>query len=132
MLSEWAQEKVPNPRVVKVKVRDYSDIESNNELLLKKAVSKQPVSVAIQANLSSFHYYKSGIYQDDDCGDQLDHGVLIVGYGHDLFHGLDYWIVKNSWSPQWGEDGYVRILRNYDKSDSGMCGIAVQPSFPIV
>ena len=117
---------------IKVKVRDYSDIESNNELLLKKAVSKQPVSVAIQANLSSFHYYKSGIYQDDDCGDQLDHGVLIVGYGHDLFHGLDYWIVKNSWSSQWGEGGYVRILRNYDKSDSGMCGIAVQPSFPIV
>jgi len=117
---------------IKVKVRDYSDIESNNELLLKKAVSKQPISVAIQANLSSFHFYKSGIYQDDDCGDQLDHGVLIVGYGHDLFHGLDYWIVKNSWSPQWGENGYVRILRNYDKSDSGMCGIAVQPSFPIV
>ena len=117
---------------IKVKVKDYSDIESNNELLLKKAVAKQPVSVAIQANLSSFHYYKSGIYQDDDCGDQLDHGVLIVGYGHDLFHGLDYWIIKNSWSPQWGENGYIRMLRNYDKSDSGMCGIAVQPSYPIV
>ena len=82
--------------------------------------------------MSSFHFYKSGIYQDDDCGDQLDHGVLIVGYGTDRIRGLDYWIVKNSWSPQWGEDGYVRILRNYDKSDSGMCGIAVQPSFPIV
>jgi len=117
---------------IKVKVRDYSDVVPNNELLLKKAVSKQPISVAIQANLSSFHYYKSGIYQDDDCGDQLDHGVLIVGYGHDLSNNLDYWIVKNSWSSEWGENGYIRILRNYDKSDSGMCGIALQPSFPIV
>ena len=73
-----------------------------------------------------------GSGKDDECGDQLDHGVLIVGYGTDRIQGLDYWIVKNSWSPQWGEDGYVRILRNYDKSESGMCGIAVQPSFPIV
>ena len=117
---------------IKVKIRDYSDVRSNNEYLLKRAVAKQPVSVAIQANLSSFHFYKSGVYQDDDCGTQLDHGVLIVGYGYDKETGLDYWIVKNSWSPQWGEDGYVRILRNYDKSESGMCGIALQPSFPIV
>ena len=117
---------------IRVKVRDYSDIKSNDEDLLKKVVAKQPVSVAIQANLSSFHYYKSGIYQDDNCGTQLDHGVLIVGYGTDKQLELDYWIVKNSWSPQWGENGYIRILRNYNKSDSGMCGIAVQPSFPIV
>ena len=117
---------------IKVRIKDYSDIKQNNEQLLKSAVAKQPVSVAIQANLSSFHYYKSGIYQDDDCGTNLDHGVLIVGYGHDLLHDLDYWIVKNSWSPEWGENGYIRILRNYNKSDSGMCGIALQPSFPIV
>jgi len=117
---------------IKVKVKDYSDIEQNDEYLLKRAVAKQPVSVAIQANLSSFHYYKSGIYQDDDCGTDLDHGVLIVGYGHDLLHDLDYWIVKNSWSTNWGENGYVRILRNYKKSDSGMCGITMQASYPIV
>ena len=51
---------------------------------------------------------------------------------HDLLYDLDYWIVKNSWSPEWGENGYIRILRNYEKSDSGMCGIALQPSFSIV
>jgi C1A family cysteine protease len=115
-----------------VQISDYSDVTPNDEKILKRAVAQQPISVAIQANLSSFHFYKSGIYQDDDCGTGLDHGVLIVGYGTDKVKGLDYWIVKNSWSPQWGENGYVRILRNYDKSDSGMCGIAVQPSFPIV
>ena len=115
-----------------VRLKDYADIEPNNEKILKRAVAQQPVSVAIQANLSSFHFYKSGIYQDPDCGNELDHGVLIVGYGSDVINELDYWIVKNSWSDQWGENGYVRILRNYDESESGMCGIASQPSFPIV
>ena len=96
-----------------------------------RAVSQQPISVAIQANLSSFKFYRSGVYQDPQCGDQLDHGVLIVGYGTDRLQGLDYWIVKNSWGHEWGDNGYIKILRNYDQSESGMCGIASQPSFPI-
>ncbi len=115
-----------------VEINDYADIQPNNEKLLMRAVAKQPVSVAIQANLTSFRFYKSGVYQDPDCGDELDHGVLIVGYGHDLFHGLDYWIVKNSWSAKWGDNGYVKILRNYEESSSGMCGIAIQPSIPLI
>ena len=115
-----------------VNISDYSDIEQNNEHILMRAVSQQPISVAIQANVSSFKFYRSGVYQDPQCGDQLDHGVLIVGYGTDRFQGLDYWIVKNSWGPEWGDNGYIKILRNYDQSESGMCGIASQPSFPIV
>jgi len=115
-----------------VNISDYSDVEQNNEHILMRAVSQQPVSVAIQANISSFKFYKYGVYQDPQCGDQLDHGVLIVGYGTDRFQGLDYWIVKNSWGPEWGDNGYIKILRNYDQSESGMCGIASQPSFPIV
>lgn len=112
-------------------ISDYSDVTSNDEKALKRAVAQQPISVAIQANLSSFRFYKNGVYNDPDCGNQLDHGVLIVGYGTDNQYGLDYWIVKNSWSSAWGEEGYVRMLRNYDKNPSGMCGIATQPSFPI-
>jgi C1A family cysteine protease len=115
-----------------VNIDDYSDIKPNDENILMRAVSQQPVSVAIQANLSSFKFYKSGIYQDDDCGNQLDHGVLIVGYGRDDLTDLDYWIVKNSWTSNWGENGYIRILRNYKKSISGMCGIAMQPSIPLI
>jgi len=115
-----------------VQISDYADIIENDEKVLKRAVAQQPISVAIQANLSSLHFYKSGIYQDPECGDGLDHGVLVVGYGHDLFKGLDYWIIKNSWGDTWGEKGYFRMLRNYEESKSGMCGIAIQPSFPIV
>ena len=118
-----------------VSMSDYSDVEPNNERLLMRAVAQQPVSVAIQANISSFRFYMSGVYQDPDCGDLLDHGVLIVGYGTDYFQGLDYWIVKNSWTSNWGDEGYIKILRNYKKYEgdsSGMCGIAMQPSFSIL
>ena len=113
-----------------VKIKSYTDVKPNDESILKRAVAIGPVSVAIQANVSSFRFYKSGVYQDPECGDQLDHGVLVVGYGND--QDLDYWIVKNSWSPEWGDNGYIKILRNDANSDSGMCGIASQPSFPIV
>jgi len=113
-----------------VNISDFKDVVPNNEEILKKVVYQQPVSVAIQANLPSFQAYKTGVYSDPSCGKQLDHGVLIVGYGHDFFHNMDYWIVKNSWGPHWGEKGYIRIQRNID-DDSGLCGIAMQPSIPI-
>ena len=118
-----------------VQIDNYADVEPNNEKVLMRAVAHQPISVAIQANLTSFRFYKKGVYQDPDCGDQLDHGVLIVGYGTDILQDLDYWIVKNSWTSKWGDEGYIKILRNYEKyggNSSGMCGIAVQPSYPII
>jgi len=114
-----------------VKLSNYSDIEENNEKILKRAVYQQPVSVAIQANKRSFQMYQSGIYSDLDCGFQLDHGVLLVGYGYDLLNDMDYWIIKNSWGPTWGENGYIRIQRNIE-DERGLCGVAMQPSIPIV
>ena len=72
-----------------------------------------------------------GIYSDPDCGFELDHGVLLIGYGYDKIYDMDYWIIKNSWSESWGENGYIRIQRNIDDS-RGLCGIAMDPSVPIV
>ena len=114
-----------------VNISKYGDLRQNDEFNLQRGVAQQPVSVAIQANKRSFQMYQSGIYSDLDCGTQLDHGVLVVGYGFDFDNDMDYWIIKNSWGPEWGENGYIRIQRNIEDS-RGLCGIAMQPSIPIV
>ena len=106
------------------------DIDSENELELKEAVSLGPVSVAIEADTSVFQFYSGGIIKSSNCGESLDHGVLVVGYGEE--DGEKYWIVKNSWGESWGENGYVRIARTDSVSDSGVCGIALQASYPVV
>jgi C1A family cysteine protease len=106
------------------------DVTPNNEADLEKAVAMGPVSVAIEADAKVFQFYKSGIISDTSCGTNLDHGVLIVGYGAD--DSTDYWIVKNSWGTSWGENGYVRIQKTDSTNTKGICGIAMQPSYPVV
>lgn len=56
-----------------------------------------------------FQYYESGIYQHETGKLLGGHGILIVGWG--VEDGTPYWIIRNSWGPDWGEDGYFRILR---------------------
>jgi len=103
-----------------------------NELQLTLALAQQPVSVAIEADTRSFQMYTSGVYNDPACGTTLDHGVLAVGFGTNTA-GQDYYIVKNSWSTGWGDHGYIYIARNsVATSTKGICGIAMEPSYPIV
>lgn len=106
-------------------------VTPNNELMLQEAVSKQPVSVAIEADQSIFQFYQSGVITDSTdkkCGTTLDHGVLIVGYGTE--NNLDYWLVKNSWGTTWGDIGYVKVGRSKNTTFAGVCGIAMDPSYP--
>ena len=114
----------------KIHINTYYNVPQSEDQL-KKALMRQPISVAIQANKRSFQLYKSGVYDDPDCGDQLDHGVLLVGYGYDVDSGLDYWKIKNSWSSEWGEDGYMRLLKGSGSSE-GQCGIAMDASYPVI
>ena len=106
------------------------DVPSENELALQSAVNLSPVSVAIEADTTVFQFYTSGVLTSEECGTNLDHGVLVVGYGSD--DGQDYWIVKNSWGEDWGENGYIRIARSSSVDDMGVCGIAMMPSFIVV
>ena len=112
----------------KVAFFDYCmDVPANNQVMLRKAVTQMPVSVAIEADTATFQFYKSGILDSTKCGTTLDHGVVVVGFGED--NGQEYWTVKNSWGSDWGEDGYIRIARSDSTDDAGVCGIAMQPSF---
>jgi len=83
---------------------------------------KGPVSVAIEADKDVFQKYKSGVITSGSCGTNLDHGVLAVGYGSE--DGEDYFLVKNSWGPSWGVEGYVKIGQN------NICGITKDASYP--
>jgi len=117
----------------KIRFSACRDIPPNNQLALKEAVALYgPVSVSIEADQSYFRLYTGGIITDTRCGTNLDHGVLIVGYGEDPTTSQKYWLVKNSWGPDWGENGYVRIARSDSENDPGVCGIAMQASYPVV
>ena len=105
-------------------------MKANDQLSLKAAVAQQPVSIAIEADTAYFQSYSSGVLTSSACGQNLDHGVLVVGYGAE--NGQKYWLVKNSWSTSWGDQGYVKIARSDSTNDKGVCGIAMQPSFPSV
>jgi C1A family cysteine protease len=107
-----------------------SDVKPNDQISLKGAVAQQPVSIAIEADTRAFQSYSSGVITGSACGTKLDHGVLIVGYGEE--NGIKYWLVKNSWSASWGDNGYVKIERSESTNDAGVCGIAMDPSFPSV
>jgi len=113
-----------------VYISDCFDVKPNDQISLKGAVSQQPVSVAIEADTFYFQSYAGGILDSPLCGTTLDHGVLIVGYG--IENGQNYWLVKNSWGVTWGIDGYVKILKTNSTNDPGICGIAMQPSFPMI
>ncbi|XP_042506263.1 vignain-like [Macadamia integrifolia] len=98
------------------------------EISLMKAVANQPVSVAIDASGQAFQFYSEGVFTGP-CGTELDHGVAAVGYGTTV-DGTNYWIVKNSWGADWGEQGYIRIQRGIP-AQGGRCGIAMEASYPI-
>jgi cathepsin L len=106
-------------------------VKPNSPSDLMNAVARQPVSVAIQANRAPFQSYSSGVIDSENCGVNLDHGVLVVGYGHDDDLKVDFWLLKNSWGVTWGEKGFFRILRT-DETGPGICGLQKEASFPTI
>jgi cathepsin L len=136
------------PRVVKAS--GYTLLERNSYSAVMNAVANiGPVAINIDA--SNWHSYESGVFSGCPQTDvDINHVVQLVGYGTDVDTGLDYWLVRNSWSPEYGEEGYIRLERsagycgidyhngdgvgcNYDPTNvtvCGMCGILYDVSFP--
>lgn len=96
---------------------------------LEAAVAQQPVSVAIEADKPVFQHYTGGVLTSDQCGENLDHGVLLVGYGSN--GGNKFWKIKNSWGSSWGMDGYILIEKGGDQPD-GECGVRKDAAFPTI
>ncbi len=117
----------------KVTPSGYVDVAANSDAAFMSALAQQPLSIAIEADQTSFQLYKSGVFTGA-CGATLDHGVLAVGYGTDSTLGLDFYKVKNSWGTGWGEGGYIRLVRgNTTVNDgAGQCGILSAASYPVM
>lgn len=107
----------------------YVNVTSGDEEALRMAIANHgPISVSIDASHKSLSFYSNGVYFEPDCmskSEQLDHSVLAVGYGE--LNGEKYWLVKNSWSTYWGNDGYV-LMSQKDNN----CGVATAPTYVIL
>jgi cathepsin L len=114
----------------KSKITSFVDVSASSDEAMMTALSKQPVSIAIEADQREFQLYKSGVFTGT-CGTDLDHGVLAVGYG--TLDGEDYYLVKNSWASSWGQDGYIMLGRGSQYNDGdGQCGMLLQCYYQVI
>ncbi|XP_017777380.1 PREDICTED: cathepsin L1-like [Nicrophorus vespilloides] len=120
--------KVQNPDA---ETTGFVTIPEGDENALKIAVATLgPVSAAIDASQDTFQFYSSGVYFDEKCKNEtmyMNHAILVVGYGVEQ-DGKEYWLVKNSYGPEWGIGGFFKLARNANNH----CGIANIASFPLV
>ncbi|XP_005105873.1 digestive cysteine proteinase 1 [Aplysia californica] len=109
-----------------VQITNYTTLPQGDLNALKVALFNYgPISVAIDASHKSFGFYSDGVYYDPACKsdpDSLDHAVLAVGYG--VMDNQAYWLVKNSWSTHWGNDGYVLMSQKNNN-----CGVATDATY---
>ncbi|KAE8719486.1 Cysteine proteinase 1 [Hibiscus syriacus] len=102
-------------------VANFSVISVDEDQMAANLVKHGPLAVGI--NAAFMQTYIGGVSCPYICFRSLDHGVLLVGYGAEgyapiRFKNKPYWIIKNSWGANWGEDGYYRICRGRN-----VCGV---------
>jgi cathepsin L len=102
---------------------------TDTSVLLKMALQKQPIAVAINS-ADPFKDYKGDFYACPNDGvlkskDEVNHALVLVGYGTDPKVG-DYWILKNSYGGSWGASGFLKLIA--DKKLN--CGLNIFPVIP--
>eukprot|EP01091_Cochliopodium_minus_P011395 TRINITY_DN320_c0_g1_i1.p1 TRINITY_DN320_c0_g1~~TRINITY_DN320_c0_g1_i1.p1 ORF type:complete len:384 (+),score=116.33 TRINITY_DN320_c0_g1_i1:41-1153(+) len=102
-------------------IQNYTKLPSNNyEAVITTLATTGPLAINVAA--AAWVDYESGIYTGcPQTNVDIDHVVLLVGYG--VENGSPYWLVRNSWSPKWGDEGYIKLYRH----TSAFCGIDYSP-----
>jgi cathepsin L len=109
-------------------VVSHTNVAVNSDIAMMTALTKQPVSIAVEADQAAFQFYSSGVFTQT-CGTNLDHAVLLVGYG--TLNGVDHYILKNSWGSSWGSQGYMYIGRGTQyNGGKGQCGLLMEGAYP--
>jgi len=103
-------------------VSGWTDLgETDQDMMAALAV--QPVSVAIEADQRAFQFYSSGVFPASECGNNLDHAVLAVGYDSNSYK------IKNSWGTSWGDQGYIYLEKSSQaEKNGGTCGMLMEAS----
>jgi len=99
----------PNPNL---KISTVTPIASD-EGAIYRALTSMPLSICCDA--SQWQYYTGGVLTADQCGLSIDHAIQLTGYSPNQG---GYWIVRNSWGTDWGENGFI-----YLQYGSNTCGI---------
>jgi len=107
-------------------IKNCAEVVANKTVELEKAVAAQPVSISVEADQSGFQFYRTGVF-NGKCGTNLDHGILLVGYGDQ--NGTPFWKAKNSWGPNWGASGYILLGKGID--GPGVCGVLMDNTVPL-
>jgi len=117
-----------NTETVGTPLTGYKAVAAGDEVALKDVIATSgPAVSAVDASHVSFMFYTNGVYYEANCStSEVDHAVLIVGYGTE--GGADYWLLRNSWGPEWGMGGYMKLSRNKNNH----CGIASTVNYPII
>jgi cathepsin F len=116
---------------VAVKIDDFIvKVNTDDETLMSLVSKYGPIAVTV--NAQDFFSYDQGIIKQDTatCDEVINHAVLLVGWGSEKNNNgekIDYWIIRNSWGPKWGEKGYVRIEKG-----KNTCGIHSYVSNPVI
>jgi C1A family cysteine protease len=112
-----------------VNIVDYQLLETTDEEIIKQYLYEVgPLAIGINANPLNWYVYGVIDWGTDNCPhDDINHAVVLVGYGHDDEEGLDFWRIRNSWGAYWGEKGYFRVSRG-----KGTCGVNKHVSYATI
>jgi len=106
-----------NKANVGASISNFTMLSTDEEQIAAYLVANGPVSIA--ADAEPWQFYTGGVFRAP-CGTQLDHGILITGYGvgDDFSSSIKWWWIKNSWGADWGINGYLKVERGV-----GKCGL---------